>query len=122
VFLACPQDDEWPDLCRALVGVTDLTADARFATADARRTQDDALAAVLAAAFRTRPATSGVNVPKSHPTPRSVHGESHGRRALRIGHAAWRCAHIAIVRPGLPLGAEGRHSICSAMAAGGSTT
>jgi crotonobetainyl-CoA:carnitine CoA-transferase CaiB-like acyl-CoA transferase len=59
VFLACPQDDEWPDLCRALAGVTDLTADARFATADARRTQDDALAAVLAAAFRTRPATSG---------------------------------------------------------------
>ncbi len=56
LFLACPQDDEWPDLCRALLEVTALAADARFATAADRRAHDSALATALAGAFRTRTA------------------------------------------------------------------
>ena len=53
VFLACLFDDEWQAFCRA-VGRTDLLDDARFATGEARATNDDALAAELAAIFATQ--------------------------------------------------------------------
>ena len=55
VFLACPLEDEWRRLCDAL-GKPDLLADARFADAAARKANDDALAAILAAEFSARPA------------------------------------------------------------------
>jgi crotonobetainyl-CoA:carnitine CoA-transferase CaiB-like acyl-CoA transferase len=56
VFLAAPATSEWDDLAAALAPHADLAGDPRFATEDARRSHDDALAAVLAEALRTRPA------------------------------------------------------------------
>ena len=50
VFLACPFEDEWVALCRA-IGRADLLDDARFATAEARRDNDDALADTLGRVF-----------------------------------------------------------------------
>ena len=55
VFLACPFDDEWPRLCRAL-DREDLLEDPRFATWNDRAANDSALAAELAALFAQRPA------------------------------------------------------------------
>ena len=52
VFLACPFDDEWQALCRA-ISRTDLLDDQRFATEEARGQHDDALAGELAAIFAT---------------------------------------------------------------------
>lgn len=54
VFLAAPQEREWPLLCGALAataGGADLAGDRRFATAAAREANGEALAEVLAAAF-----------------------------------------------------------------------
>lgn len=56
VFLAAPQEREWDDLVRALSRWADLAGDQRFATAKSRRSNDEALSAVLGAVFRTRPA------------------------------------------------------------------
>jgi crotonobetainyl-CoA:carnitine CoA-transferase CaiB-like acyl-CoA transferase len=59
VFLAAPQEREWPALCAALAECdvpVQLQADARFATADDRRRNDAALAAQLARGFATRTA------------------------------------------------------------------
>ncbi len=50
VFLACPFDDEWESLCRA-IDRPDLRDDPRFATRDARGNYDDALIAELAEVF-----------------------------------------------------------------------
>ena len=50
VFLACPFEEEWVALCRT-IGRADLLDDARFATAEARRDNDDALADTLAGVF-----------------------------------------------------------------------
>ncbi len=58
VFLACPQEKEWAPLCRALVVEIDLAADPRFASPAERARHDQALATVLAAAFRTRTASA----------------------------------------------------------------
>ena len=55
VFLAAPRQREWEALTTAL-DRTDLAADHRFATADARATHDDALVAILADVFATRDA------------------------------------------------------------------
>jgi crotonobetainyl-CoA:carnitine CoA-transferase CaiB-like acyl-CoA transferase len=55
VFLACPTDPEWRRLVRTL-GRDALLDDVRFATADARKAHDEALAEVLAEAFRERTA------------------------------------------------------------------
>ncbi len=55
VFLAAPHEREW----RALVGVLGdegLAGDERFASVDSRRAEDEALTAILDAAFRARPA------------------------------------------------------------------
>ena len=52
VFLACLFDDEWKSLCRA-IGRPELLDDPRFATAEARERNDDALASELAAVFAT---------------------------------------------------------------------
>ena len=52
VFLACLFDDEWQALCRA-IGRPDLLDDPRFATGQARATNDDALADELARLFAT---------------------------------------------------------------------
>lgn len=61
VFLAAPQEREWPALCAALAASGDgaaraVAADARFATAEARARNDDALARALAGVFATRAA------------------------------------------------------------------
>lgn len=58
VFLAAPQEREWPALCAALAahGAADLAGDARFACTADRARDDAALAAVLASVFATRPA------------------------------------------------------------------
>jgi crotonobetainyl-CoA:carnitine CoA-transferase CaiB-like acyl-CoA transferase len=55
VFVAAPRQKDWEALAHA-VGRTDLVGDARFATADARRENDDALAGELSAVFATRAA------------------------------------------------------------------
>ena len=55
VFLACPFEEEWRALCTAL-GKRHLLDDPRFATGQARKVHDDALAAELAALFLTRAA------------------------------------------------------------------
>jgi crotonobetainyl-CoA:carnitine CoA-transferase CaiB-like acyl-CoA transferase len=54
VFLAAPQEREWPPLCGALrdAGAADVGADPRFATPDARARNDAALADALGAIFR----------------------------------------------------------------------
>ena len=52
LFLAAPKEGEWAGVAAALAGVVDLATDARFADEAARRANDDALADVLAAAFR----------------------------------------------------------------------
>jgi crotonobetainyl-CoA:carnitine CoA-transferase CaiB-like acyl-CoA transferase len=56
IFLACPQEKEWQRLSAALSAETNLAADPRFRTPDARDRHDDALANVLAAIFRRRTA------------------------------------------------------------------
>ena len=53
VFLACPFEDEWDALCRA-INRPDLLEDSLFATAEAREKHDDALADELAAIFATQ--------------------------------------------------------------------
>jgi crotonobetainyl-CoA:carnitine CoA-transferase CaiB-like acyl-CoA transferase len=59
VFLACVQPKEWVALGAALAESAgrDLARDARFATAEARAQNAEALAETLAAIFRTRTAT-----------------------------------------------------------------
>ena len=52
VFLACPFDDEWDSLCRA-IDRPDLLRDPRFATNEARGKHDDALAEELSRLFAT---------------------------------------------------------------------
>jgi crotonobetainyl-CoA:carnitine CoA-transferase CaiB-like acyl-CoA transferase len=56
IYLAAPQEHEWPALVAALDGHVDLAGDARFADEASRVAHDDVLAAVLAGAFATRPA------------------------------------------------------------------
>jgi crotonobetainyl-CoA:carnitine CoA-transferase CaiB-like acyl-CoA transferase len=55
VFLACPREEEWRALCRAL-DRSDLLDDPRFATGSARCANDAELAALLGAVLCTRPA------------------------------------------------------------------
>ena len=55
VFLACPFDEEWRALCAA-VGRKAWLTDLRFATKEARKANDEALAAELATLFATRTA------------------------------------------------------------------
>jgi crotonobetainyl-CoA:carnitine CoA-transferase CaiB-like acyl-CoA transferase len=50
-FLAAPAAKEWPDLVSALAAEVDLAADARFASEEDRRANDDALAEVLGDVF-----------------------------------------------------------------------
>jgi crotonobetainyl-CoA:carnitine CoA-transferase CaiB-like acyl-CoA transferase len=57
-FLAAPGAHEWDAVAAALAGTVDLAADERFATAEARHTNDAALAEVLETAFRTRSAAA----------------------------------------------------------------
>src|SRR5690606_4702129 len=56
VFLAAPSDREWARLTGATPDLAGLGADPRFATAEARETNDAALAEALTAALRARPA------------------------------------------------------------------
>ena len=53
VFLACPFEEEWRSLCRAL-GREDLLKDPRFATREAREEYDTALAQELGGVFLDR--------------------------------------------------------------------
>ena len=54
MFLAAPTDKEWRRLTAALGEAgTRLAGDPRFASAEARRAEDDALAAELGAVFAT---------------------------------------------------------------------
>ena len=55
VFLDCPFEDEWRRMCEAL-GRSDMLSDPRFADADSRRSNDDALISDLAAEFARKPA------------------------------------------------------------------
>jgi len=55
VFLAAPYEHEWRELQQALSPYVDLASDARFATAESRRTHDAALVQVLADVFVQRP-------------------------------------------------------------------
>ena len=55
VFLDCPFEDEWQRMCETM-GRSDLLSDPRFADADARRANDDALISELAAEFARKPA------------------------------------------------------------------
>jgi crotonobetainyl-CoA:carnitine CoA-transferase CaiB-like acyl-CoA transferase len=54
VFLACPLEEEWPALCRAL-GKETWLSDPRFATPETRRENDAALVEALSEVFRTKP-------------------------------------------------------------------
>jgi crotonobetainyl-CoA:carnitine CoA-transferase CaiB-like acyl-CoA transferase len=53
VFLAAPQPEEWNGLVKAMAPHVDLSADPRFETEESRRTNDEALAAVLSRVFTT---------------------------------------------------------------------
>jgi crotonobetainyl-CoA:carnitine CoA-transferase CaiB-like acyl-CoA transferase len=53
VFVAAPTEREWVDLVKTL-GATDLAADERFATADARRNNDTALSSALSGVLASR--------------------------------------------------------------------
>jgi len=55
VFLACLFEEEWQVFC-CTVGREDLLQDPRFATAEARQANDDALARVLGEIFKARAA------------------------------------------------------------------
>ena len=55
VFLDSPFEDEWRRMCETL-GRPDLLSDKRFADADSRRANDDALVSELAAEFSQKPA------------------------------------------------------------------
>ncbi|WP_202124776.1 CaiB/BaiF CoA transferase family protein [Actinomadura physcomitrii] len=55
VFLAAPEPGEWEQLAAALAGEADLGGE-RFATREARRRNDEALAETLAGVFSRRPA------------------------------------------------------------------
>ncbi len=57
VFLAAPMPRDWEPLAAALAPHGDFTRDERFATEDDRTRNDAALANVLTAIFRSRPAT-----------------------------------------------------------------
>jgi crotonobetainyl-CoA:carnitine CoA-transferase CaiB-like acyl-CoA transferase len=57
VFLAAPAEGEWAELVDALKGAHGLSGDPRFADAEARSANDDALAEALAKVFATRTAT-----------------------------------------------------------------
>ncbi|MBO0732455.1 MAG: CoA transferase, partial [Acidimicrobiaceae bacterium] len=54
VFLAAPQEREWGLLAEVMAPYVDLRSDQRFSSAEARRTNDAALAQLLAAVFATR--------------------------------------------------------------------
>jgi crotonobetainyl-CoA:carnitine CoA-transferase CaiB-like acyl-CoA transferase len=56
VYLAAPSASEWDDLVAALAEDVDLAGDQRFADTAARTEHDAALAEVLAATFRAKPA------------------------------------------------------------------
>ena len=56
VFLAAPQDKEWPRLVAAMRPYRDLHGDERFVTAQARRINDAALADAIGAVLLERPA------------------------------------------------------------------
>jgi crotonobetainyl-CoA:carnitine CoA-transferase CaiB-like acyl-CoA transferase len=76
VFVAAPHDDQWEPLLAA-VGRGELRSDERFATPEARRDHDDALADLLATTLADRPARRwvargrdvGVAVAPVHPEP-----------------------------------------------------
>ena len=53
VFLACPFEQEWQDLCRT-IGRQDLLEDPRFAKSEDREGHDDALAEELGRVFATK--------------------------------------------------------------------
>jgi crotonobetainyl-CoA:carnitine CoA-transferase CaiB-like acyl-CoA transferase len=55
IFVAATNESEWLALLK-VAGRTDLVDDSRFATAESRRANDDALVAVLQSVFRERPA------------------------------------------------------------------
>jgi crotonobetainyl-CoA:carnitine CoA-transferase CaiB-like acyl-CoA transferase len=55
VFVAAPRQKEWEALAKGL-GAAELVDDERFRTDEARRADDDALTAVLAALLATKPA------------------------------------------------------------------
>lgn len=61
LFLAAPFEEEWRALCKAL-GREALLSDARFATKEARRANDDALAGELASVLAMRPAADWESV------------------------------------------------------------
>ena len=56
IFLACPLEKEWEQLCLA-IGRQDLRDDPRFAAAKAREENDDALIEELEWVFSTKPAS-----------------------------------------------------------------
>jgi crotonobetainyl-CoA:carnitine CoA-transferase CaiB-like acyl-CoA transferase len=56
IYLAAPAEREWGDLVTALADHVDLAADPRFVDEASRREHDAALAEMLAAVFRARPA------------------------------------------------------------------
>jgi crotonobetainyl-CoA:carnitine CoA-transferase CaiB-like acyl-CoA transferase len=56
IYLAAPQETEWPTLVKALARDVALAGDARFADEAKRVANDDALAGLLAATFKTKPA------------------------------------------------------------------
>jgi crotonobetainyl-CoA:carnitine CoA-transferase CaiB-like acyl-CoA transferase len=56
VFLAAPAEADWAKLGVALAEVPELTQDERFATAEARAENPDALATALESVFRTKAA------------------------------------------------------------------
>ena len=51
VFLAAPEEREWPRLAKALDTHVDLAGDDRFTTTEARRAHDDELVEILATVF-----------------------------------------------------------------------
>ncbi len=56
IFLATPREREWQALCQALEPFAGLASDPRFASAESRRENDEALTGMLADVFRNRTA------------------------------------------------------------------
>ena len=70
LFLACPQESEWPGLCSAVAqaggGGVDLADDPRFADAELRRQSDAALAETLERLIKTKPAQEWERIFQQH--------------------------------------------------------
>ncbi|MCB0994904.1 MAG: CoA transferase, partial [Acidimicrobiales bacterium] len=102
LYVEAPRERHWPALCEAL-GRPDLVDDARFATADARRANDDALADELGAAFAARSADDWAGALRAAGVP-AVRADGIDHGAFMLGDEHCRAVGVSVqtIQPGLP--------------------